>query len=238
MSTATAVKSAFAPSLMLSDFILSEAGNAEMQFESRVAVIYSAYKNIFKSGNRTQLEKVRATVDQYKTEKDARVIVGVKTACAASKRAFGVIVAYRAALDACGIPAVMKNATAEQIDVAATAVAGEFASIVSVALMPEVKAVKTDEEKAAAKAEKEKQAKADARVAEKEFKATVQKEAEKLASFGMPSLADMVKAVTAAIATGALDKSDLEAINSALDSVAANVELIAVDVTEAEPAHA
>lgn len=221
-------KPVFASSVLLSDFIRAEAAVPEAVVEQRLAAVYTAAYHVIKSGNKTQWNTIAAACTQYANTKACKEALGVTSVNAAVKRMHTVYLAYGAALTACGVPSLMKGATHEQMDDAAAMYATEFASLVTVALTPEVKAVKTAEEKAAAKALKEKEQAAAQAQAEAEQQAAIDAKVADIAAASALTMADMVQAVVNAIRMGMATPDQLETLNAALDDVAANVVLVNV----------
>ena len=236
----TAIKLAPLSAVLLSQFVAADAGSQEAQHDARLCAVYGAYLNAFKSGNKTQLMLVQSACETYATPKACRALTDTPDrASAAASRACKVYGAYKLALDACGIPALMKGASAEQVEAAATAIAGEFVGIVSAALYVDPKPGKSKEERAADKAAKEAEAAKLAKQAERQHKAAVQAEAQQIAAANALTLDDMVRSVVSAMRTGALSEEQLQQLDAALDAVAVIVETVAVPVgAVAEPAHA
>lgn len=196
-------KSAFAP-VVFSSFVAADAGNAEAQHDARLAATYGAYLNALKHGNKTQLMLVQAAVEGIQKTKDVKPLLAEGATASEVKRAFEVYMGYKLALSHCGIPAKMKDATAEQYEEAATTIAGEFVGILTAHLQSCAPVAKSEEEKAAAKAQKEKEKKAAEKAAKKEFADAVNAEVEKLAAAKVVTLADMVAIVADHITAGTL----------------------------------
>jgi hypothetical protein len=249
----TSLKLAPLSAVLLSQFVASDAGSVEAQHDARLCAVYGAYRTALKDGNKTQLMLVEAACAAYATPKACRALTTTpdKHSTAAS-RACAVYGAYKLALDACGIPALLKGATTEQAEQEASILAHRFVDIVTVALTPAQKAVKSDADKAADKAAKEvEQAKAAADAAA-EFKVAVNqaaaKEAEKLAVKRAAEIAaanalttpDMVQAVINAMRAGAVAPDLLALLSDALDEVAVMVETerVPVDAVAEEAATA
>lgn len=222
--------------LPLVDHIAAEAGKPEAQFDARLCALFSAYRHILKAGNRTQFNMVDVAIKQYSEVKACKEALQVTTTTAPVKRMHAVYLAYGAALAHVGVPAVMKGADAAAIDATAEQMALEFATMVQVALAPEVKAPVSAEDKAAKKALKEKEEKAIAKQAAADQAALVQAEAQRLAQASVVTMADMVAIVANAAKSGMLDAEQLALLDGALDAVAANIQLVPVE--EPAPVHA
>lgn len=224
--------------VLLSAFVAADAGALEAQHDARLCAVYTAYRTALKDGNKTQLMLVQAACATYATPKACLPLVGATKVNAAAKRACAIYAAYKLALDHCGIPALMKDATLAEAEARASEIAGEFVGIVTAALMPEVKPVKSEADKAAAKAEKEAAAKAAAKEAEKATKAQAQALAAEIAAANALTTDDVVMTAINAIRMGAVSADLLAQLSEALDAVAVSVETTVVPVAVAEPAHA
>lgn len=239
MKTVAAKPLALAPlsAVLLSQFVAADAGSVEAQHDARLCAVYGAYRTALKDGNKTQLMLVEAACATYATPKACRALTDVpdRTTPAAT-RACKVYGAYKLALDACGIPVLMKGAPVEAVEVEASALAARFVDIVTVALTPAPKAVKSDAEKAAVQAKKDTAAKAAAR----QFKETVRTEAQALAADiaakNALTTADMVQSVINAMRAGAVAPDLLAQLSDALDAVAVEVETVRVPVEAEAPA--
>lgn len=231
------MKPVFATSIMIADFVKAQAGAPEAQFDVILSAVYTAYYHILKSGNRTQFNLLETACTKYADVKQCKELVGANTVTPAVKRAHAVYMAYGAALAQCGVPSVMKGATHEQMDDAAAILATEFTTSVTIALAPEAKVVKSDDEKAKAKADKEAKQQAEQAQAEAEIAERVKAEAAKLAGAVEITLADMVRIVANAVRSGQLDTGAIQTLDAALDSVASSVTLAIVE-TEAPAEHA
>lgn len=230
------MKPVFASNVMIADFVRAQAGSAEAQFDVILSTVYTAYYHILKSGNRTQFNLLETACAQYNDVKQCKELVGASTLTPAVKRAHAVYMAYAAALAECGVPAVMKKAEHEALDDAAALLATQFTTMVTIALAPEAKVVKSDDEKAKAKADKEAKKQAEQEQADAELEERVKAEAAKLAGAAAITLADMVRIVANAVRTGQLDTDAVQMLDAALDSVATSVTLAIVE-PEAEAAH-
>lgn len=231
-------KPVFASSLMLADFIRAESGSPEAVLESRLSALYTAAYHVMKAGNKTQWNMVQTACATYADIKACKSALQATTATAPVKRMHAVYLAYGAAIAACGVPAMIKGATHEQLDDAAALYATEFATLVAVALTPEVKAVKTAEEKAAIKAEKEIAAKQAADQAAAEEQAAIDAKVAEIAAASALTMADMVATVINAVKLGLASTDQLQALSDALDSVAADIVLVPVAQAAETPAHA
>lgn len=227
------MKATFVKNLMLADHIRADAGIAEAVGERRLSAVYTAAYHIHKSGNKTQWNIVAAAVAQYADIKAVKEALDTSRITPAVRRMHDVYAAYGAAIAHCGTPSLMKDATPEAMDEAAQLYATEFVSIVAGALAPVAPVVKSEADKAAAKAEKEAKAKA----AEKAQADAIKAKAQELAQSNVPTLADMVRTVANAIKQGMLDADALALIDGALDAVAVTTTMVTVDVAP-EPAHA
>lgn len=211
------MKATFAAAVTLSDFIRAQAGNPEAQFDAIQTQVFNAYVQVLAFNNRTQLTAVADACKQYADVKACKELVNADRITPAVKKAHAVYAAYAGALAAVGIPsmlAVDSNLKADKLaaaDAPAALLAGEFASLVMVALTPEPKAVKTEEEKAKAKADKEKAEKKAAKEAADALAAQVAAEAAKLAETLPVSLShdDIFALAIDAIKNGMFSKQQL-----------------------------
>lgn len=229
-------KPAFASHIMLSDIVRAEAGSPEAVLDNRMAAVYTAAYHVLKSGNKTQFNLLTAACATYADIKACKEALATTTTSAPVKRMHAVYLAYGAALSACGVPSLMKGAEHDAIDDAAACYATEFATLVTVALTPEAKVVKSAEEKAAAKAEKEAKAQAAQAEADAAEQAAIDAKVAEIAVANALTMADMVQAVINAITLGMATPDQLTAISDALDAVA--VDIAYVPVTEEVAVHA
>lgn len=211
--------------VLFSQFVKADAGSVEAQYDARLCAVYGAYLCALKDGNKTQLMMVQAAAEAYKTPKACRELTATpdRTTPAAS-RASKVYQAYGFALQEVGIPALLKGADGKKADTDAAKLEAEkcavmFVDLVTAALTPEAKAVKTDAEKEAEKAKKE----AAAKKAEKEAAKARQAEIDAAASVkaatmasAVPELADMAKSVEMAITAGTLADDAVLALYEAI----------------------
>lgn len=224
-------------SVLFSQFVKAEAGAVDAQYDARLCAVYGAYLCALKDGNKTQLMMVQAAAETYKTPKACRELTATpdRTTPAAT-RASKVYQAYGFALAEVGIPSLLKGADGKKADVDTVKLKAEelaviFVDVVTAALMPEVKAGKTEAEKAADKAAKE----AKKAEAEKAQQAVIDAAAtEKAASMAavVPELADMAKSVEMAIMLGTLDDASVESLYAAIQARMT----VAAPVADAVPA--
>lgn len=234
--------------VLLSQFIKAEAGNAESQHDARMCALFGAFMCVFKDGNKTQIEMVKATAATFTKAEDCGDIVGTPgKASAAAKRAFKLYQAYAhgitAAFDDVAPCALLKidgkKATIEQCQEHAERAAVIVGDLVLSALMPKEKTeaeIKAAEEKAAAKkAEKEKAEKA----AAKEAAAARRTDIEKAAARKLAEDSEAVISATVnMLAVGALDAETLAMLAEAVAAAQARavVASAAAPVAETETA--
>lgn len=181
--------------VLLSQFVKSEAGCAESQHDQRLCALYGAFLCVFKDGNKTQVEMVKATAASYAKAEDCGALVGTPgKASAAAKRAFKLYQAYAhgmvSAFDDVAECKLLKidgkKATVEQCQEYAERAAVIVADLVTAAITPKEKTpeeIKAAADKAAAKkAAAELAAQAAAKQAAAERRDDINKAAEKKAA--------------------------------------------------------
>ena len=205
-------KPTFQSNILFSSFVAAQAGDASAQSDSVVSAAYTAFYHVLKGNNKTQLQLIETAVSNFKDIKAVKTHMGVTTLTAPVKRFHSVYQAYGSALASVVFPPFIKGRPdAEMADIA-TCLAVEFASIVTAGLVVEVKAPKTEDEKAAAKiATEAKKTEAAAALAD-----TIKVEAEKLAQASVVTLADMVAIVANAMANGMLSKAQVAELSAGL----------------------
>jgi hypothetical protein len=227
--------------VLLSQFVSADAGNAESQHDARLCALYGAFMCVFKDGNKTQVELVKAAASTYTKAEDCGVLVGTPgKAGAAAKRAFKIYQAYAhgitAAFDDVAPCALLKiegkKASIEQCAEYAERAAYIVGDLVLSAITPKEKTEaekKAAEEKAATKkAEKEKEEKAAAKAAAAERKTEIEKAAaRKLAS----DAEAVIDATVNMLAVGALDAEQIAMLAEAVAAAQAR----AVVATAAAP---
>lgn len=215
-----AVKPTFTRNLSIRDFVKAQAGHAESQFDLVLNAVYTAYYHVFKAGNSTQFGQLADDVKLYASINECKTALATPRVTAEVKRFHAVYLAYGAALESCGSPRLMKKASADELDAAASAVAAEFASIVTVALAPKAD---TKTEKQAAKEKAERKAKREADK-QKEIGDAVAARMGEQAQMRELSADELVTLVCNMVKSGLMTPDQLAMLDSALDSVAANVE--------------
>lgn len=255
------MKAVLSRNTAMSDVFRAFAGAPEAQFDMLANSVYTAVFHLMHSGNKTQFAKLDADARMYSGD-DAATTKLIKEAVGAVRATPAVALfrrtyfAVRIALDQCGMPELVKGlpeGKTKEAEAARHAVLDPLASdyadmFVSIFTATMAIPKKTDEERAAdadkraaLKAEKEKLAAKQQAEADASLAASIRAEASRMvngaALASVPTLAEQVAAVLAALQSGMLDAETEKAIIAAANmrETAMLLALSASPATEAEP---